>query len=100
MGWLGNEDGVLDGGLGSLAALLRDGRRGIDLGVDDPPPVSVAVFGLLILLANEAPLLACGGLEVVFACWEAAGEVEALERLDDGAPALALAGDREAAWEG
>lgn len=55
-----------------LGALLRE-RCDMDLDVDGAPPASATVFGLLILLANDAPLLLCGRSEVVFARWDALG---------------------------
>lgn len=92
IGWLGGEDGVSEGeGVASLGALLSDGRRGVDLDEDERLPASVAVFGLLILLANEAPLLACGGLEIDFDCWV----VDEPERLDEEVAVLEPAADRE-----
>ena len=92
IGWPGGEDGVFEGGeIGSLGALLSDGRCGVDLDVDELAAASVAVFGLLILLANDAPLLPCGGLEVDFECWV----VDEPERLEEGVAALELAADRE-----
>lgn len=95
IGWLGGEDGVFEGeGVGSLGALLIDGRRSVDLGVDKLPPASVDVFGLLILLANDAPPLACEGLEVDFECWV----VDEPARLDEGVAALEPAADREGVW--
>lgn len=81
---------MLEGRIGSLDAPLRDGRRGEDLDVGEIPLASVVVFGLLILLANDAPLLACGGLEIGFECWV----VDELERLVEGIAAFAPAGDR------
>lgn len=71
IGWLGGEVGAFeDGRVGSLDAWLKDGRRGLGFDVGELPPASVAVFGLLILLAKDAPLLACGRLEVAFVWWE------------------------------
>lgn len=72
IGWEGGEDGRFGGGEdGLLGALLRE-RCDMDLDVDGAPPASAAVFGLLILLANDAPLF-CGRSAVVFARWEALG---------------------------
>lgn len=71
----------------------------MDLDVGELPSASVAVLGLLILLAKDAPLRACGMLEVAFVCREELCVVEELERLDGGVPALAPAADREAAWK-
>lgn len=72
IGWEGGEDGGFGGGEdGLLDALLRE-RCDMDLDVDGAPPASPAVFGLLILLANDAPLF-CGRSAVVFARWEALG---------------------------
>lgn len=90
IGWAGDEDGVSEERVASLGALFSDRRRGVDLGVVELPPASV-VFGLLILLANDAPFLACGALEVDFGCWVA----DEPERLDEGVGASELAAERE-----
>lgn len=59
IGWGGCEDSELRVGEdGSLGAFARGGRVG-DLGVSGLVPAPVAGFGLLIRLANDAPLLAC-----------------------------------------